>query len=392
MNNRDRRDRGQSLAFFALVLTLLMGFMALGLDAGNLFIQRRDAQSVADLAALAGARDLPGAPTSARTVALAIAAANGYPTGACPPVVAGATCVTVTTPYGLDTRRIEVQILRAVPTFFMPILGVPTVDVGARAVARAESTSTAAHAIFAGRSTCPDSESYKTLDWSGSNINVVGEVHSNEGILVGGSGNSVTGATTYVCTSEFDGGGSTNRYTPAAQKVAAQPWPVTYTTADFPCTYPTAGPRSGTWDLSVNGEWWVGGNASLKLLKPGVYCATGPGGIIKLGYSGITGSNVTFVATEQVEISGSNFVLTPHTKGVLIYSQGTSDTAVKISASGGAWAGMIYAPRGTAEVSGSENMTLAGSIVADRVKLNGSNFTITAGTTSSGVNTLQLVE
>jgi hypothetical protein len=382
MTHRDRRDRGQSLAFFAVALSLLMGFMALGLDAGNLFIQRRDAQSVADLAALAGARDLPGAPTSAKTTALAIAAANGYPTS----------MVTATTPYGGDTRRIEVSIVRAVPTFFMPVLGVPSVDVGARAVAKAESTSVAAHAIFAGRSNCGGIDPEKTLDWSGSNIEVVGQVHSNEGTLVGGSNNSVTGSTTYVCTDKFKNEGSGNTYTPAVQKVATQPLPVTYTTADFPCTYPTAGPRSGTWDLSVNGEWWVGGNASLKLLKPGVYCATGPGGIIKLGYSGITGSNVTFVATEQVEISGSNFVLTPHTKGVLIYSQGTSDTAVKISASGGAWAGMIYAPRGTAEVSGSANMTLAGSIVADRVKLNGSNFTITAGSTSSGVTSLQLVE
>jgi hypothetical protein len=355
-----------------------MGFMALGLDAGNLFIQRRDAQSVADLAALAGARDLPGAPTSAKTTALAIAAANGYPSS----------MVTATTPYGGDTRRIEVSILRAVPTFFMPVLGVPSVDVGARAVARAVASTAATHAIFAGRSSCgSSSEPEKTIDWSGSDIDVVGQVHSNDGILVGGSNNSVTGSTTYVCNTKFRNEGGGNTYTPSAAKVGVQSWPATYTAADFPCTYS----RSGSWDLSANGPWWLGGTPLTKTLMPGVYCATGSGGTIKLGYSGIVG-NVTFVATAQVEISGQNFVLTPHTKGVLIYSQGNSDVAVKISASGGAWTGMIYAPNGKAEISGSDNLTLAGSIVADRVKLGGSNFTITAGTTSSGVTSLQLVE
>src|SRR5918999_2506919 len=159
MNRPARRDSGQSLALFAVMLSALIAFMALGIDAANLFAQRRNAQSVADLAALSGARSLPSDAATARANALAIASANGYPSG-----------VTVTTPYGGDNKRIEVSILRAVPTFFMPFLGVSTVDVGARAVAKAESTTTAAHAIFAGRSTCPDSESYKTLDWSGSNI------------------------------------------------------------------------------------------------------------------------------------------------------------------------------------------------------------------------------
>lgn len=57
-----RGKRAQSLVIVALSATALFGIIALGLDAGRLYFQRRDVQNAADAGALAGAQDL--IPTS----------------------------------------------------------------------------------------------------------------------------------------------------------------------------------------------------------------------------------------------------------------------------------------------------------------------------------------
>ena len=55
---RRRRRRGQSLVIIALSATALLGIIALGMDAGRLYFQRRDVQNAADAGALAGAEEL----------------------------------------------------------------------------------------------------------------------------------------------------------------------------------------------------------------------------------------------------------------------------------------------------------------------------------------------
>jgi hypothetical protein len=62
----------------------LLGFAGLALDGGSLFAQRREQQTAADLAALAGANDylIRGNATLATDRARTVAAANGYTHGA----------------------------------------------------------------------------------------------------------------------------------------------------------------------------------------------------------------------------------------------------------------------------------------------------------------------
>ncbi|MFO7530840.1 MAG: hypothetical protein R6W93_00150, partial [Candidatus Limnocylindrales bacterium] len=66
----------------------------------------------------------------------------------------------------------------------------------------------------------------------------------------------------------------------------------------------------------------------------------------------------------------------------------------KVSGSGGTWAGLIYAPNGTAEVSGSSNFNFTGGIIGERVKLNGSDATINgdAGLPAAPEQSIALVE
>ena len=70
-----RRKRGQSLVIIALSATALFGIIALGLDAGRLYFERRDVQNAADAAALAGAQELlPKTQTTIVTSAMAASA------------------------------------------------------------------------------------------------------------------------------------------------------------------------------------------------------------------------------------------------------------------------------------------------------------------------------
>ncbi len=115
------------MVLFALFLPVLIGMMGLGVDAAHLFNERRGIQSAADLAALAGASQLPDDLGAASSVASDIAADNGYASG-----------VTVSSPYNGNENQIEVQITDEVSLFFMPVLGLSSVTVSARSVASHE--------------------------------------------------------------------------------------------------------------------------------------------------------------------------------------------------------------------------------------------------------------
>ena len=132
-NRRLRRDAsGQVLVVFALSVIVLMGFAGLALDGGSSFAQRRDEQTAADLAALAGANDflISGIHDQAVARARTVAARNGYPHGE------SGTTVDVT----LDTTngiQVTVAIMALHRNAIVGLLGMPTWPVSVQAVALA---------------------------------------------------------------------------------------------------------------------------------------------------------------------------------------------------------------------------------------------------------------
>jgi len=139
---------------------------------------------------------------------------------------------------------------------------------------------------------------------------------------------------------------------------------------------------------------WVNPSANPKVLKPGVYCATGSSGKIKIGDSNVVGTGVTLVASNYIELSGSNINLTPpttgFTAGVLMVSWGNSADAIKHNGSNIQWSGLVFAPNGRADIGGSSGLTILGSIIANTVSLGGSNIKLTG--TVGDKNVSQLVE
>jgi len=150
-----RGKKAQSLVIVALSATALFGIIALGLDAGRLYFQRRDVQNAADAGALAGAQELiPNAVVTVPNTAMITAAGceasvyalqglNATPQdGGCTPTPSGAytpagygagitepaannfpATVQVWTPSRNNPNEIHVRVTYNVPLTFAAILG-----------------------------------------------------------------------------------------------------------------------------------------------------------------------------------------------------------------------------------------------------------------------------
>jgi Flp pilus assembly protein TadG len=143
---RLRREEGQVVAMLAAgLLVFLLGVVGLVLDVGHAYSVKRKLQASADAAALAGAASLPDIAT-ASSVALTYGASGAKnalagatvdpPTGVCLPTVKY--CFgnpTGGTPTNGQANGLVVQEHAQVPTTFLGLFGVDTIDVGATSTA-----------------------------------------------------------------------------------------------------------------------------------------------------------------------------------------------------------------------------------------------------------------
>jgi Flp pilus assembly protein TadG len=128
--------RGASAIFTGLVLTTVLGFGALGVDAGVAYKDRRAAQNAADSAAYSGATTYLAGATNVTEQAQAVAASYGFRNGV------GGVTVTVNNapksgPYAGNPRAVEVIIRQPMRRFFAGVLTNSQGAVGARAVSMA---------------------------------------------------------------------------------------------------------------------------------------------------------------------------------------------------------------------------------------------------------------
>ncbi len=70
-------ERGQVAVIAAILMVAFVGMMAFAIDTGSVYETRRNLQTVADSAALAGVQELPENPTLAVQTAVNYAALNG---------------------------------------------------------------------------------------------------------------------------------------------------------------------------------------------------------------------------------------------------------------------------------------------------------------------------
>ena len=143
---------GQVLVVVALSLFVLMLFVALAVDVGHFYAERRRMQNAADAGALAGAQQLCfGNPADAEETARDYAVArNG----------AGTAAISVT-----DDITVTVAARETVRTFFAGLIGINSVDVGADASAVCGVTQGASHVWPMAYNTLNWPEDPKCGDW-----------------------------------------------------------------------------------------------------------------------------------------------------------------------------------------------------------------------------------
>ena len=170
-----RSDTGVVAPLVALCMVVLLGFVAIVVDAGLLFVERTQLQKAADAAALAGAQAIGRAGTSA-TVALQYARDNGVnpTTDPSTAIVANGSATTFSSG---DSWVVTIQ--RHVPLAFAPLLGInnSTVKVSATAIdspaKSINSDSLMPYAVWDGnsRALAPgDSVVYRDNGWIDDNV------------------------------------------------------------------------------------------------------------------------------------------------------------------------------------------------------------------------------
>src|SRR5919198_3800621 len=136
MRQLRRCERGQALVIMVLLLVSLLGMATLVLDVGSWFRSKRQLQSTADAAALAGAQALPNSPGNASALAQQYATQNASDLASADYSI------------GSDLApndRITVHVARDAPGFFAKIFGIDSVHVGATAIAQAKMMAQARH-------------------------------------------------------------------------------------------------------------------------------------------------------------------------------------------------------------------------------------------------------
>jgi Flp pilus assembly protein TadG len=387
------KEKGQTMVLFVMAIVTLLVFIGLALDGGMIYATRRKMQNSADSGAMAGARALLLTNNNAQVYTFThqysvtrkdatSVAPKYYPgnqevqnnSGSAPGGAVGV-CVKSETSYR---------------TLFMSLIGVNNVPVSAEACASATSRCPGpGYAIWA-HARFNNPNCMRVIDWSGSTTNVTGNVHSNGNINVGGSDNRVVGRVENV--SGYYSGGGNNRLTPTVVPYAPD-WPVEINLADYqdelwnyscipdPCLIR---PRGRAAELAdVEGKYYVkNGSYTFQASDPdGLYYVKGD---FYFSISSVT-KRITVVAEGSIDISGSNHNLSPYIDGILFYSNALrsggadkvcNEAVIKMAGSTHSWAGIIYAPRGMIEMSGSSNTTVSGSIIGQSVRLNGSSLNI----------------
>ena len=139
-----RDENGQTLVLTALCMTAMLGFMALALDVGLLFRERRSMQTAADAAAIAAAQDYMwnASTTSAQTAGKNASSSNGFTDGTNGAVVT-VNLPPTSGPNAGSAGLMEAKVSQPISTVFMSMFSRSSVNVAARAVAAAPGGGTA---------------------------------------------------------------------------------------------------------------------------------------------------------------------------------------------------------------------------------------------------------
>ena len=368
------KRRGSVAAVVALMMPVIIGVTAIGLDGGLLFLQRRQAQSIADAAALAGAYAINGGASfsAAQTAATLIGTQNGV-------TISNSQ---VTQP---QTGYVGVSVTVASPRYFSAFWGTGNMSATATAVARGSSAAYSKAAILVLEPTGIAVTLSGTTQVTAKNGNIVVDSTSASSVIASGSP-SITGPVLDLSGQILFSGANPNKATVTNTGQASTPDPLAGIAAPNPSgmtvqSNSTISLSGATRTLSpgiYNGGITLNGASSVTL-NPGVYYING-GGINLTGPSGITGDGVFIYNTGggTVNLSGTGTIaLSPMTsgpyQGITMFQDRTSSAGASMS--GGSNinnSGTFYFPDAKLTLSGTTGVATVGAqIIAKNLAFSG---------------------
>jgi Flp pilus assembly protein TadG len=391
-----RPRRGMVAALLALLLPVVVGVMALTLDGGLLYVQRRQAQSAADSAALAGAYQLYNGLnfSVAQSSAIAVAATSGFsvPSSSVTQPQAGYLSVSVTT---------------SQPRFFSSLWGSSSTSIAAAAVARGTTAPYSKAAVLVLAATGTSVTATGSAQVNVNNGSVVVDSTSASAVLLSGSAG--------ITTSELDLSGGVR----SSSSVGIQ---ATVTKTNQPSTADPLGgiaapsssglavQSSSQLNLSnatqtlnpgvYNGGISLSGSCSITL-NPGVYYING-GGFKVSGTSGIVGSGVLIYNTGggAISFTGTGTIaLSPMASGtyagITVFQDGSNTASATLSGGSNMTnSGTYYFPSAALSLSGGSGVGILGSqFIAKTVAFSGSSaINVTYSSSVAGTSSLALVQ
>jgi Flp pilus assembly protein TadG len=412
-NGRPGAYRGQAAILLVLALTAMLGFVALSVDGGLIYSERRHAQNASDASSLAGGAvaalslennlvtylhwnctdsRITTAKNAAVTAAINRAQDNDFTVDANPADKNGATAVCGQHDNGSYIDKyldVTTLISHTIDTHFMRLVYTGPMINNVQAVTRVRPRAPLAYgnAIVALRKDCPSS-STGGVHFDGNNQVTVtgGGIFSNACMKAGGSVEvDVSGGSGIACVGDgcYSQSGHPN-LSPAPHEGGVQLPEVMQEVKPPDCTsVPSRTVDSETIDPGRYAEIRLTNGETLTL-NPGLYCInslTMNGGTLK-------GEGVTiYVRTGDFAISGGEINLSapparashcsycpPPLPGVLVFlAPGNTGEVVLLGNAVSNYTGLVYAPNGTIEVGGTagEYSPINAQLVADTVFIHG---------------------
>jgi Flp pilus assembly protein TadG len=367
--------RGTAAALVALSLPILMGVAALALDAGLLFIQRRQAQTMAEAVSTAAAYQLylNSSNTSGATAA-ATALASKYgvtPTVNIPPT---------TGIFANKPGYVQVSITTSSPRVFSALWGAGTMSAMASAVAGSGTVPYSTAAILVLNPTGTSVTLSGSTQVTAKNGSIIVDSTSSAAIVSSGTP-SITAPVLDLSGKISFSGSNPNKATVTDTGQPNTPDPLagiaapssSGMTVQSNSGISLSGSTSRTLSPGVyNGGITLSGSASVTL-SPGAYYING-GGINMSGSSSISGAGVFIYNTGggAINLSGSGNVslspmsIGPYT-GITVFQDRSSTTGATLSGSGNMNnTGTFYFPDATLTLSGSSGVNAVGAQIISK--------------------------
>jgi hypothetical protein len=408
-----RSESGQVFIILILVMVVLMGFMALAIDVGMLYSERRRAQNAADAGALAAALAMIKSQ-NLHVAALERADSNGFATTSGPCDPQGYDCtlgtgskwtVQVSSPprsgeYSGYSEYIQLTITSEVDTSFAHLIFKGPLRTTVEAVSRARLSGNIApgYAIYS-----TSEHDCKGIWFSGTGDTVIngGSIFSNSdagsaGCQSGvqdGSGTVTVGPSpeSIEVVGSFDAGGS-GSVTPAPVEGVAQgylrPVPLPDCSGLLDYGNKTVPPAGSTTLLPGRYESISILPGATATMSPGMYCIYGANGFAGLGGS-INGTGVMiYLQAGDFDLGGTTLVALAAEqaagvlldasqndwRGMLVYVDPSNSGTVSLTGNTGTtYTGAIYAPGSQCTINGTGDSIglLNSQLICDKVKITG---------------------